>query len=129
MLVKYKDQYTNFNLNYDSVTVDCKAKTKKLVDDIGKEIKYGYRLILNVIVEHQSGNLNIVYKEETLTDVSDNENDKHEDRLDELIREDNRYTIKKKLIEKGHMIVNHMVKEWKKDPQQIMDLNSFLEEK
>lgn len=126
MLVKYNNYYTNFNLNNDSVAVDCKARTNRLFDDKSKEIKYGYKIILNVIVEHQSGNLNIVYKEEALTDVSDNENDKPESHLDELVRKDNRQTTKKKLIEKGHMIVDHMVKEWKKDPQQVMNLNLFL---
>ena len=71
-------------------------------------MNHEYEIILNVIVEHQSGNLNIVYKEKTLTDFTDD---------------------KKKLVEKGHRIVKHMIEEWKKDPEQIMELNSFLEEK
>lgn len=105
-----------------------KLEQKKLFDDIRKEMKYGYQIILNVNVEHQSGNLNVVYKEEVITDVSDNEDDKVESHLDELVRDANRNEIKKHLIKKGHMIVDHMVKEWKKDPQQVMDLNSFLGE-
>lgn len=128
MLVKYNDYYANFNLNNDSVAVDCKVNTKRLYDDIRKEMKYGYRIILNVIVEHQSGNLNVVYKEEVITDVSDNENYELESHLDELIRDGNRTEIKKHLKEKGHMIVDHMVKEWKKDVHQVMDLNAFLGE-
>ena len=95
MLVKYNDYYANFNLNNDSVAVDCKVNTKRLFDDIRKEMKYGYRIILNVIVEHQSGNLNVVYKEEVITDDSDKENDKPESHLDELVRDANRNEIKK----------------------------------
>lgn len=128
MLVKYNNYYTNFNLNNDSVAVDCKVNTKRLYDDIGKKMKYGYRIILNVIVEHQSGNLNVVYKEEVITDVSDNENDELESHIDELIRNGNRDDNKRQLIKKGHMIVDHMVKEWKKDKHQVMDLNAFLGE-
>lgn len=128
MLVKYNNYYTNFNLNNDSVVVNCKAEIKKLIDDINKEIKYSYRIILNVNVEHQSGNINTVYREEALADVSDNEDDKVESHLDELVRDYNRNEIKKQLIEKGHMIVDHMVKEWKKDVHQVMDLNAFLGE-
>lgn len=119
MLVKYNNYYANFNLNNDSVVVNCKAEIKRLIDDISKEIKYSYRIILIVKVEHQSGNLNTVYREEVLADVSDNEND-------ELVRDCNRNEIKKQLIKKGHMIVDHMVKEWKKDVHQVMDLNAFL---
>lgn len=128
MLIKYNDYYANFNLNNDSVVVDCKVRTKKLFDDIRKEMKYGYQIILNVIVEHQSGNLNVVYKEEVITDVSDNENDELESHIDEIIRDGNRGEIKRQLIKKGHMIVDHMVKEWKKDKHQVMDLNAFLGE-
>lgn len=126
MLIKYNGYYANFNLNNDSVVVECKVRTKKLFDDMRKEMKYGYQIILNVIVEHQSGNLNVVYKEEVITDVSDNENDKVESHLDELVRDANRNEIKKHLINKGHMIVDHMIKEWKKDVHQVMDLNAFL---
>lgn len=107
MLVKYNDVYTNFNLSNDTIAVDCKTKSTRLFNYSGK-VTHAYEIILNVIVEHQSGNLNIVYKEKTLTDFTDD---------------------KKKLVEKGHRIVNHMIEEWKKDPEQIMDLNSFLEEK
>ncbi len=128
MLIKYNDYYANFNLNNDSVAVDCKVKTKRLFDDIRKEMKYGYQIILNVIVEHQSGNLNVVYKEEVITDVSDNEDYKVESHLDELVRDCNRNEMKKQLAKKGHMIVDHMVKEWKKDVHQVMDLNAFLGE-
>jgi hypothetical protein len=128
MLIKYNGYYANFNLNNDSVVVDCKVRTKKLFDDKLKEMKYGYQIILNVSVEHQSGNLNVVYKEEVITDVSDNEDDKVESHLDELVRDANRNEIKKHLIKKGHMIVDHMIKEWKKDVHQVMDLNAFLGE-
>lgn len=128
MLIKYNGYYANFNLNNDSVVVDCKVRTKKLFDDIRKEMKYGYQIILNVIVENQSGNLNVVYKEEVITDVSDNENDELESYIDENIRDGNRGEIKRQLIKKGHMIVDHMVKEWKKDKHQVMDLNAFLGE-
>lgn len=121
MLIKYNDYYANFNLNNDSVVVDCKGKA---TSNYGINIYHKYQFILNVIVEHQTGNLNTVYREEveTVITVSDNENDKP-------IREDDRCAIKKQLIEKGHMIVDHIVKEWKKDPEQIMDLNSFLGKK
>lgn len=128
MLIKYNGYYANFNLNNDSVVVDCKVRTKKLFDDKLKEMKYGYQIILNVSVEHQSGNLNVVYKEEVITDVSDNENDKVESHLDELVRDAKRNEIKKQLTKKGHMIVDHMIKEWKKDVHQVMDLNAFLGE-
>ena len=128
MLVKYNNYYANFNLNNDSVAVDCKVEIERLNDDISKEIKYGYKIILNVNVEHQSGNLNTVYREEVLADVSDNENDELESHLDELVRDCKRNEIKKHLIKKGNMIVDHMVKEWKKDVYQVMDLNAFLGE-
>ena len=105
-----------------------KLEQKKLFDDKLKEMKYGYQIILNVSVEHQSGNLNVVYKEEVITDVSDNENDKVESHLDELVRDAKRNEIKKQLAKKGHMIVDHMIKEWKKDVHQVMDLNAFLGE-
>jgi len=107
MLIKYNDVYTNFNLQNDSIAVDCKTKTHGPFNYAGK-VTHGYEIILNVIIEHQSGNLNVVYKEKALTDFTDD---------------------KKALIEKGHKIVNHMIEEWKKDSEQIMDLDSFLEEK
>ena len=107
MLVKYNDVYTNFNLSNDSIAVDCKTKSTRSFNYTGT-VTRGYEIILNVIVEHQSGNINIVYKEKTLTDFTDD---------------------KKKLVEKGHRIIKHMIEEWKKDPEQVMDLDSFLEEK
>lgn len=31
MLIKYNGYYANFNLNNDSVVVDCKVRTKKII--------------------------------------------------------------------------------------------------